>query len=204
MLRVFIGVSGTFVLIAAVSTSMSGAGRLAYSLAKHDMLPHAFARLNRRTLFAPSALDLHGPSSARAPHHRGRSAASPCAPWRACSRFGVLLAFTAAQVAVIRLRFTEPDLERPFRAPLDVRVRGTPVPLLALIGAPLTFAIWVVSLVTHPAARIVGPLWLLAGVVIFVARPHVAPRAACSGGSRRRSATSTRSRRARTSGSSSR
>ncbi len=32
--------------------------------------------------------------------------------------FGVLFAFTAAQLAVIRLRFTEPDLPRPFRAPL--------------------------------------------------------------------------------------
>ena len=30
--------------------------------------------------------------------------------------FGVLFAFTAAQLAVIRLRRKEPDLERPFRA----------------------------------------------------------------------------------------
>src|SRR3954449_7776500 len=55
-LRVFIGLSGTFVLIAAVSTSMSGAGRLRSPLAKHDMLPHSFARLNRRTLISPSTL----------------------------------------------------------------------------------------------------------------------------------------------------
>ena len=38
--------------------------------------------------------------------------------------FGVLLTFTAAQVAVVRLRFREPDLERPFRAPGNVRIRG--------------------------------------------------------------------------------
>ena len=39
--------------------------------------------------------------------------------------FGVLIAFTAAQVAVVRLRFTEPELERPFRVPGNVRIRGT-------------------------------------------------------------------------------
>ena len=31
--------------------------------------------------------------------------------------FGVLIAMTAAQVAVVRLRIREPDLERPFRVP---------------------------------------------------------------------------------------
>jgi nucleotide-binding universal stress UspA family protein len=39
----------------------------------------------------------------------------------------------------------------------------------ALVGAPLTFAIWVLSMVTHPGARYAGPVWLLAGLVVFVA-----------------------------------
>jgi nucleotide-binding universal stress UspA family protein len=37
------------------------------------------------------------------------------------------------------------------------------------VGAPLTFAIWVVAMATHPAARYAGPAWLAAGVVVFVA-----------------------------------
>ena len=167
VLRVVIGVSGTFVLIAAVSTSMSGAGRLAYSLAKHDMLPHSFARLNRRTLFSPSTLI----STSLVSCGFLIATAFTDEPVRSLASlfsFGVLLAFTAAQVAVIKLRFTEPNLERPFRARPEVRWRGTLVPLPALIGAPLTFAIWIVSLITHPTPRIVGPLWLFAGAVIFV------------------------------------
>jgi len=46
--------------------------------------------------------------------------------------FGVLLAFTAAQLAVIRLRFTEPKRRRPFKVPLNVRFRGAEVPILAV------------------------------------------------------------------------
>jgi APA family basic amino acid/polyamine antiporter len=82
--------------------------------------------------------------------------------------FGVLLTFTAAQVAVVRLRFREPELERPFRAPLNVRLRGVAVPVAALVGAPLTFAIWIAALATHNAARIAGPIWLLLGIGVFV------------------------------------
>ena len=65
----------------------------------------------------------------------------------ACSRS------RAAQLAVIRLRFTEPAFERPFRVPGNVRIRGVPVLLAALIGAPLTFVLWIGALATHDAAR---------------------------------------------------
>jgi APA family basic amino acid/polyamine antiporter len=83
--------------------------------------------------------------------------------------FGVLIAFTAAQVAVVRLRFTEPELERPFRVPGNVRIRGTEVPVAALVGAPLTFAIWIAAFSTHEAARVAGPIWLALGAVVFIA-----------------------------------
>jgi len=46
---------------------------------------------------------------------------------------------------------------------------ATPVPLPALIGAPLTFAVWVLALITHPGARYAGPAWLLIGLGVYVA-----------------------------------
>jgi nucleotide-binding universal stress UspA family protein len=83
--------------------------------------------------------------------------------------FGVLIAFTAAQLAVIRLRMREPGLMRPFRARPDVSFRGSRIPLAAVVGAPLTFGVWVLALATHSGARYAGPLWLAAGLVVFVA-----------------------------------
>jgi APA family basic amino acid/polyamine antiporter len=82
--------------------------------------------------------------------------------------FGALIAFTAAQLAVIRLRFTEPDLARPYRVPGNIRIRGVAVPIAALVGAPLTFALWIAALYTHDAARIAGPVWLVLGAIVFV------------------------------------
>jgi nucleotide-binding universal stress UspA family protein len=66
------------------------------------------------------------------------------------------------------LRFTAPDLDRPFTVPGNVRINGRPVPVAALVGIPLTAALWGVSLVTHEAARIGGPAWLLLGAALYV------------------------------------
>jgi basic amino acid/polyamine antiporter, APA family len=166
-LKVFVGVTGTVILVAVVATSFSGAGRLAYSLGRHDMLPRAFGRLNRRTLISPASI------VATALISSGilliAAAADDSVLFLASLySFGVLIAFTAAQVAVVRLRFTEPGLERPFRVPGNVRIRGTEVPVAALLGAPLTLGIWIAALLTHDAARVAGPIWLGLGALVFV------------------------------------
>jgi nucleotide-binding universal stress UspA family protein len=82
--------------------------------------------------------------------------------------FGVLLAFTAAQLAVIKLRISEPDLPRPYRAPFNIHVGRAEIPVPAIVGAIGTFTVWIIALATHPAARYAGPAWLAFGLVVFV------------------------------------
>jgi APA family basic amino acid/polyamine antiporter len=172
-LRVFVGLTGAAILVAVITTSFSGAGRLAYSLGRHDMLPRVFGRLSRTTLISPAALAATALTSATV-LLIAWAADDPVTFLASLYSFGVLIAFTAAQVAVVRLRFTEPDLERPFRVPGNVRVRGTAVPVAALVGAPLTLAIWIAALLTHDAARIAGPIWLGLGALVFVGSRLVA------------------------------
>ncbi len=154
----FVAVSGVVVLLAAATTSMSGAGRLTYSLARHGMLPHAFERLNRRTLLSPAGIVATAVVAAIllvVSDAVGRASVILASLYS----FGILLAFTAAQLAVVRLRRTEPGLERPFRAPA--------MPLVGVVGALLTGAIFVLSVATHDSARIAGPLWLIAGFGVY-------------------------------------
>ena len=159
VLRIVVAAGGVLVLLAAVTTSMSGAGRLAYSMARHGMLPHAFERLNRRTLLSPTAIGTTA-AVATALLVGAELAGRPSIILASLYSFGVLLAFTAAQVAVVRLRATEPTLPRPFRAP--------GMPLTGIVGAMLTGAAWILSLATHDAARVAGPIWVLGGLVLFV------------------------------------
>jgi APA family basic amino acid/polyamine antiporter len=160
--RVYVGLTGALVLFTAATTSISGFGRLAYSLGEHGQLPRAFGRLSRRTLVAPQAVIAASAISIVMVLVTSQLESS-IAFLASLYSFGVLLAFTAAQLAVIRLRKTKPDLRRPFRVPFTVR--GIPVP--SAVGAVLTAAVFVAAMATHHGARYGGPAWLLAGLVIY-------------------------------------
>jgi basic amino acid/polyamine antiporter, APA family len=169
-LQVYVGVTAVLIMVAAATTSISGFGRLAYSLGEHGMLPRAFGRLHRRTLVSPHAIVVAAVVAAAL--LVGASVVRPddeVASLASLFSFGILLAFTAAQLAVVVLRFQEPDLPRPFRVPLGVRVWGFDVPVPAVVGLVLTFVIWIVALATHPGARYAGPVWLALGLALYVA-----------------------------------
>jgi APA family basic amino acid/polyamine antiporter len=168
LVRIAVGISGAMILVGAATTSISGITRLTFSLAEHGSLPREFARLERRALMSSEAIVI---ASGLAIGLIVLSAVVADGPSFIASvySFGVLIAFTAAQLAVIRLRMREPDLVRPFVARPNLSIRGVPIPLPALVGAPITFAIWVLALVTHEGARYAGSAWLAAGLVVFVA-----------------------------------
>jgi APA family basic amino acid/polyamine antiporter len=136
-------------------------------MAEHGMLPREFGRLERRSLVSREALLAVGFVAIAIVVATGVLAGDDAAFLASLYSFGVLFAFTAAQLAVIRLRQIEPELERPFRAKPELRIKGVLLPLPALIGAPLTFAVWILALVTHPGARYAGPAWLVLGLVVY-------------------------------------
>jgi basic amino acid/polyamine antiporter, APA family len=167
-LRIVVGLSGALILFTAATTAITGCTRLGRSMAEHGMLPRELGRLERRSLVSREAILITGAVAIAIVVGTGIFAGDDPAFLASAYSFGVLFAFTAAQLAVIRLRRKEPDLERPFRARPEVRIRGVLLPLPALIGAPLTFAVWVLAMLTHPGARYAGPAWLVLGLVVFV------------------------------------
>jgi APA family basic amino acid/polyamine antiporter len=167
LLRVYVGLTGALVLLAAAATSNSGFGRLAYSLAEHGQLPRGFGRLSRRSLHSPEAVIAAAVISIVLLLSTAFTT-NPVGFLASLFSFGVLVAFTAAQLAVIKLRFSKPALERPFRVPLSIRIRGTDVPLPTVLGAIATTAIFVAAMVTHIGARYAGPIWLAGGVVVYL------------------------------------
>jgi basic amino acid/polyamine antiporter, APA family len=169
MLEVVVGISGALILAGAATTSVSAITRLTFSLAEHGSLPREFARLERRAVVSSEAIIIAAALAIGLLLIMELAANGDPAFLASLYSFGVLIAFTAAQLAVIRLRVLEPDLERPFLARPNVSVAGHSLPLAALVGAPLTFVVWVLAMITHPGARYAGPAWLLAGLAVFVA-----------------------------------
>jgi APA family basic amino acid/polyamine antiporter len=162
-----VGVTNALILVTAIATSLAGGERLAYAMARYDMLPHAFARPERGSSPTPAATlaaAVIAPALIVVADLVGDGALFLAGLYS----FGVLIAMTLAQFAVVRLRIREPGLARPFRVPLGVPWRGAVVPLPSLVGGVLTLALWVASLFTHGGAAVVGPVWLAIGAVVYL------------------------------------
>jgi APA family basic amino acid/polyamine antiporter len=82
--------------------------------------------------------------------------------------FGAMLSFTIAHVSVIRLRTTAPDVERPYRGPGNVRIRGHDVPLFAVCGGTGTAISFAVVTILNVDVALAGIVWLALGIGVFV------------------------------------
>ena len=82
--------------------------------------------------------------------------------------FGAMLSFTIAHLSIVALRRHEPDRYRPYRAPWNVRWRGSEIPLTAVFGAIGTGAAFVSVVALHSEARIIGTAWIGTGLVGYL------------------------------------
>ena len=161
-LRYAVAVVGALVLVQAANGQMLGIGRLAYSLGVNRQIPSAVSRLGDRystpyvTILVAAAIAFALVLPEDVEFLVGIFA------------FGAMLAFTLAHLSVIVLRFREPDRPRPFRVPLNVRVRGADVPLPCVAGALMGAAGWVSVLVFFDDARLAGGIWMAAGLTLYV------------------------------------
>jgi APA family basic amino acid/polyamine antiporter len=167
VLRIAVGLTGAGILIAAATTAISGIGRVVYTLGRYQMLPHVFGTFGRRSTLPPAAI-LGAALVSSTLVVLAASVGDEVRFLASLYSFGVLITFAIAQAAVVRLRFTDPELPRPFLVRGNIRLGGRPVPVAALVGIPLTAALWVIAMSTHHAARIGGSAWLALGAVLYV------------------------------------
>jgi basic amino acid/polyamine antiporter, APA family len=160
--RYVVGATAAALLLVAMNGQMLGLARLAYSLATNRQIPSGVGRLHRRrgTPYMTIALAALIAFALAIPHDLDFLAG--------VFAFGALIAFSIAHLAVIRLRFREPDRPSAFRVPLSVGVRGARVPLPAVFGALISVFVWFSIVVYHEGARIIGAGWMAAGVTLYV------------------------------------
>jgi len=171
--RYYVGVLAATILFIATNAGLIGISRLSWSLAEHRQLPSLFSRLHptyRTPWFTlvffsilAGLLILPGETTLLGNLYS----------------FGAMLSFTTAHVAVVALRFKDPDRERPYRMPWNVTIRGRPIPMTAVLGAIGTFAAWCAVVALHGEARTIGVPWMLvgmAGYFIYRKRQGLDPR----------------------------
>ena len=169
----YVGVLAATILFIATNAGLIGISRLSWSLAEHRQLPSLFSQLHQsyRTpwftivFFSILAALLILPGET--------------ALLGNLYSFGAMLSFTTAHVSLIALRFKDPDRERPYRMPWNVRIRGRPISLMAVLGALGTFGAWCAVVALHTEARTVGIPWMvlgMAGYFVYRRRQGLDPR----------------------------
>ena len=158
----YVGLLATTILFIATNAGLIGISRLSWSLSEHRQLPSIFSRLHStyRTpwftivFFSAFAVLLIAFANINVLGN--------------LYSFGAMLSFTTAHAAIVALRIKDPDRERPYRMPGNVRVRGRLIPLTAVIGGIGTFAAWIAVVALHPEAKYVGIPWMVVGMVGYV------------------------------------
>jgi basic amino acid/polyamine antiporter, APA family len=169
----YVGVLAATILFIATNAGLIGISRLSWSLSEHRQLPSIFSQLHpsfRTPWFTivffsilAGLLILPGETTLLGNLYS----------------FGAMLSFTTAHVAVIALRFKDPDRERPYRMPWNVQIRGRSIPLTAVLGAIGTFGAWCAVVALHGEARTIGIPWMVLGMggyFIYRKRQGLDPR----------------------------
>ena len=152
----------TVTLLAAANSAMLGLSRLAYSLSTNRQIPSGLGRLHPERSTPYVLIILAGLIAA------GLAASESLDFLVGIYAFGAMLAFTIAHLSIIRLRYSEPDRDRPYKVPLSVTFRGGELPLPAAFGALVSAAGWVAVMIVHEPARYVGLGWMLFGLALYV------------------------------------
>jgi APA family basic amino acid/polyamine antiporter len=150
------------ILLIAANAGIMGVSRLSFSMGAYRQLPGFFSRVHQRFRTPHIAVIFFcGVAAAIVlPGNLGDIADVYI--------FGAMLTFSLAHLSVIAMRFREPNLERPFQVPLNLRIHSTAVPLTAVAGGLGTMLVWLIILVSRPFGRWVGLLWMVAGVIVYI------------------------------------
>jgi APA family basic amino acid/polyamine antiporter len=161
-LKYLIAATAAVTLVAAANSAMLGLSRLAYSLSTNRQIPSGLGRLHPQRSTPYVLIIVAGVLAA------ALAASEKLDFLIGIYAFGATLAFTISHLSICRLRYTEPDRDRPYRIPLSVTIRGGQLPLPAVFGALVSAAGFVTVMILHEGARYVGLGWMAVGVALYV------------------------------------
>jgi APA family basic amino acid/polyamine antiporter len=161
--ELYVGLLAATILFIATNAALIGVSRLVYSMGVYRQLPDRLRQLHPKygtpwiglIVFGAAACLILIPGQA---DFLGLMYA-----------FGAMLSFSIAHLSVIRLRLTQPDRERPYRGPGNIRIAGRDLPLFALIGLFGTAGAFIVTVALYVDVSIVGTAWLALGILVYIA-----------------------------------
>ncbi|MEW6040843.1 MAG: APC family permease, partial [Elusimicrobiota bacterium] len=157
----FAAILGMTILFISANSGVMSASRLSYSMSQFDMITDWFNKVHPKyrtpvrtivvfsciailqvilSFLTPRAMDTLGNLYA----------------------FGATLGYLLVFVSLIKLRFSDPYTPRPYKIPLNIKIKKRiELPLFGIVGMLGVGSILFMVVLTHSVGRIAGPAWVL-------------------------------------------
>jgi basic amino acid/polyamine antiporter, APA family len=160
--QIYVGILAATILFIATNAGILGVSRLSYSMGQHRQLPELLRLLHPRFRTPYIAIAVFSVLACLA-----------IVPGEAdflavIYAFGAMLSFTMAHASVATLRVRRPDVERPWKPPFSITIRGRELPLTAILGGLGTGIALVVATVLDVRVLISGVGWMAIGIALYV------------------------------------
>jgi basic amino acid/polyamine antiporter, APA family len=161
---------GAILLLISSNSGVYGSSRIVYAMAHNDLMPKFFTKISVRYHTPVIALAVF---CSVAIIELVVAALTP----NTLQSLAEMYAFSAAVnyllvfVALLRLRFVDPDTPRSFKVPWNVPVHrhgeSFQVPIVGVLGMLSLVAVLVMVILTNPIGRTAGPAWVVVGLVFY-------------------------------------
>ena len=152
------------ILVIGSNAGLIGISRLSYSLASRDLFPKAFARLHPRFQTPYVAIVVFGIASC------ALILSGEITLMAAVYSLAATFAFSSAHLSVIRLRYVEPEMRRPFKIPLNIPFGRSSIPVLSALGFFAIATVFIQLMLENVNnSSLILLAWFAAGVVAWVA-----------------------------------
>jgi APA family basic amino acid/polyamine antiporter len=165
----WVGFLAFTILVIATNAGLIGISRLGYSLSGADVLPGVFGTLHPRFRTPYASIIIFGIAAALLVLPGIFIGGTEIDLMSAVYSLAATFAFCSAHLSVMRLRFVEPDLYRPYRMPGNIRFGRDSIPILSVVGAiaiGTVFTQLMFQNISNSTYIYLG--WLVLGVIVFV------------------------------------
>src|SRR5579864_6439550 len=166
---IWVGILAFTILVIATNAGLIGISRLSYSLAGVDLLPKRFATLHPKFRTPYFSIVVFGVAAAVLVLPGILVKGAEIDLLGAVYSLAATFAFASAHLSVMRLRFIEPALHRPYRMPWNIRFGRDSIPVISVVGALAIGTVFTQLMsqnISNSTFIYLG--WLVLGAITFV------------------------------------
>ncbi len=167
----FAAALGALILLISANSGVMSASRLTYSMSRFHFIDEWFNVVNKKYRTPARTIVIFSLIAAVQTILASLTGPRALDTLANMYAFGASTGYLLVFIALMRLRFIDPYSPRPYRIPLNIKIRRDgntyDFPLLAILGCAGIGMILFMVVLTHEIGRIAGPAWILVCFIYY-------------------------------------